>query len=134
MREEERKKKKSEAPVTKKREPFSKASQILKDVAGERAVKTGPGLKLLCTEHAAKGANKREASRMERDRDVVRWRDSRRHGRGEVTARRTTCREERKVPTRKRKEKRKKKATKRRKKKTGDELSRDRAKDVMEMV
>lgn len=42
---------------------------------------------------------------MERDGDVVRWRDSRRHGRGEVTARRTTCQEERKVSTRKRKEK-----------------------------
>lgn len=64
---------------------------------------------------------------MERDGDVVRWRDSRRHGRGEVTARRTTCQEERKVSTRKRKEKRKKK-------KTRDELSRDRAKHVMEMV
>lgn len=120
-------KKKSEAPVTKKREPFSKASQILKDVAGERAVKTGPGLELLCTERAAEGADKRETSRMERDGDVVRWRDSRRHGRGEVTARRTTCQEERKVSTRKRKEKRKKK-------KTRDELSRDRAKHVMEMV
>lgn len=86
-------------------------------------------LELLCTEHAAKGANKREASRMERDGDAVRWRDSRRHGRGEVTVRRTTCQEERKVSARKRKKKRKKKATKRRRKKTRDELSRDRAKD-----